>query len=397
MSISRFNINTVNYATWFSAISSAISSGRIVYLQLHQVGATQNIGIWIIKNVGLQTYGIDIELASNVVGSGTLSSTGTYTISWVYNGLDGTAGTSGSSGTSGTRGTSGSSGTSGTRGTSGTSGFLTSGSAAGNTPFWNGLSWVVNSSNIFNNGGNVGIGLGIAGVPDTKLDVNGDVTITSKIIHKGDTNTSMEFPSDDVIRLQAGGLNQININTSGGGRTIIQNQLHAGNYQDLSSQFALHEGVSSIIKTSQFSVAGSIYVSGDILVKQSAGDPISKGMLVFLRQDGLWYPASATSAGEVDRFLGIALNGTLQFGGLDVLIDGILNYNTNNIYHDELSDPVTPGLPIYASTNTGYVTENAPSSAGNIVKVVGHNINGATGRTEYAVVRFKPDNTWIEL
>jgi hypothetical protein len=74
-----------------------------------------------------------------------------------------------------------------------------------------------------------------------------------------------------------------------------------------------------------------------------------------------------------------------------------LNYNTNNIYHEELSNPVTPGLPIYASTNTGYVTENAPSSAGNIVKVVGHNITGATGRTEYAVVRFKPDNTWIEL
>jgi len=32
------------------------------------------------------------------------------------------------------------------------------GSAAGNTPYWNGTSWITNSSNIFNNGGNVGIG-----------------------------------------------------------------------------------------------------------------------------------------------------------------------------------------------------------------------------------------------
>jgi len=35
---------------------------------------------------------------------------------------------------------------------------LQNGSAAGNTPFWNGSSWVANSSNIFNNGGNIGIG-----------------------------------------------------------------------------------------------------------------------------------------------------------------------------------------------------------------------------------------------
>ena len=35
---------------------------------------------------------------------------------------------------------------------------MTTGAAAGNTPYWNGTSWVVNSSNIFNNGANVGIG-----------------------------------------------------------------------------------------------------------------------------------------------------------------------------------------------------------------------------------------------
>ena len=35
---------------------------------------------------------------------------------------------------------------------------IAAGSAAGNTPYWNGTSWIANSSNIFNNGGNVGIG-----------------------------------------------------------------------------------------------------------------------------------------------------------------------------------------------------------------------------------------------
>lgn len=41
---------------------------------------------------------------------------------------------------------------------SGGGGGLANGSAPGNTPYWNGSSWVVNSSNIYNNGGNVGIG-----------------------------------------------------------------------------------------------------------------------------------------------------------------------------------------------------------------------------------------------
>ncbi len=43
----------------------------------------------------------------------------------------------------------------------------TSGTAAGNTPYWDGSSWV-NSSNIFNNGGNIGIG---TTTPSSKLSV----------------------------------------------------------------------------------------------------------------------------------------------------------------------------------------------------------------------------------
>ena len=40
----------------------------------------------------------------------------------------------------------------------GPQGLLTSGVAAGNTPYWNGSQWVVNNSNIHNNGAGVGIG-----------------------------------------------------------------------------------------------------------------------------------------------------------------------------------------------------------------------------------------------
>lgn len=49
-----------------------------------------------------------------------------------------------------------------------------SGSSAGNTPYWNGASWITNSSNIFNDGGNIGIG---TNSPSAKLSVNGNVKI----------------------------------------------------------------------------------------------------------------------------------------------------------------------------------------------------------------------------
>jgi hypothetical protein len=67
-----------------------------------------------------------VDVSTFISGQGMLADQAIYTISWVYNGKDGTSGTSGSSGTSGGGGggggTSGSSGTSGTSGSSGTSG-----------------------------------------------------------------------------------------------------------------------------------------------------------------------------------------------------------------------------------------------------------------------------------
>lgn len=51
---------------------------------------------------------------------------------------------------------------------------LTSGSQAGNTPYWNGSSWVTNSSNLFNNGGNIGIG---TTSPGAKLHLVGTLRI----------------------------------------------------------------------------------------------------------------------------------------------------------------------------------------------------------------------------
>ena len=78
-------------------------------------------------------------------------------------GVTGPAGTTGAKGTTGTTGLTGPVGPIGPAGVTGPAGILTPGSVAGNTPFWNGTAWITNSSNIFNNGGAIGIGTATPG------------------------------------------------------------------------------------------------------------------------------------------------------------------------------------------------------------------------------------------
>jgi hypothetical protein len=76
-------------------------------------------------------------------------------------GIQGPAGATGATGLQGPAGATGPQGPAGTTGAAGPqgpAGVLASGAAAGNTPYWNGTQWVLNSSNIYNNGAGIGIG-----------------------------------------------------------------------------------------------------------------------------------------------------------------------------------------------------------------------------------------------
>ena len=90
-------------------------------------------------------------------------------------GIQGPAGPTGAvgpTGPTGPQGIQGPAGPQGAVGPTGPTGLLAAGSVAGVTPYWNGSNWVVNSTNIFNNGGNVGIG---TTSPVTKLTVDDNV------------------------------------------------------------------------------------------------------------------------------------------------------------------------------------------------------------------------------
>ncbi|MCW3070740.1 MAG: hypothetical protein JWO44_630 [Bacteroidetes bacterium] len=104
-------------------------------------------------------------------------------------GTNGATGATGTAGTNGTNGTTGVTGATGVTGTAGADGILPAGSAAGNTPYWDGAAWITNNSNIYNNGGNIGIG---TVTPAYKLDISdpGNTIVRAKA---NGTNSFVSF------------------------------------------------------------------------------------------------------------------------------------------------------------------------------------------------------------
>ena len=133
------------------------------------------------------------------------------------------------------------------------------------------------------------------------------------------------------------------------------------------------------------------FVNGQILTTCESGGTLTAGQLVRLKDDNLWYRADANVSDGSTRLLGIVLRTAPSSGRpISVLLDGIGAME----FHDQLSG-TKPGFPLYISTNAGYVTETAPTTAGDFVRLVGHNIyEPGLGQV---VIRFQPDNTWLEL
>ena len=113
-------------------------------------------------------------------------------------GITGATGSSGADGVTGSTGATGIAGATGVTGATGTAGLLPNGTAAGNTPYWNGSAWVVNNSNIYNNGGNIGVN---TAAPSAKLHVKGDADNTQLIVQanaiQSNANPLMKFQKSD--------------------------------------------------------------------------------------------------------------------------------------------------------------------------------------------------------
>ena len=93
-------------------------------------------------------------------------------------GATGPQGLQGLTGATGPQGPIGLTGAVGATGPQGPTGLLQNGTAAGNTPYWDGNQWVLSSNNLYNNGGNIGIGNNTS---LEKLHVSGNIMLSGNI------------------------------------------------------------------------------------------------------------------------------------------------------------------------------------------------------------------------
>jgi hypothetical protein len=101
--------------------------------------------------------------------------------------------------------------------------LLPNGTSIGNTSFWNGSEWVINNSNIYNNGGFIGLG---TNAPLQKLDIRGQVNIS--------LDSSYMINNNPV--LNARGTNNLNIGFQAGMNTTIGfHNVHVGTFSGMTN------------------------------------------------------------------------------------------------------------------------------------------------------------------
>jgi len=151
------------------------------------------------------------------------------------------------------------------------------------------------------------------------------------------------------------------------------------------------EGVTSVNNGIQLDTNWTTgYYNGTILTNQQVGgNNVNAGELLVMR-NGAWEQADADFAANSTNLLGICLNNT---GAEQTVLPVLLEGQISTIKHDQLGTSI-PGLPLYISPTTGNVTETAPTASGQYVRLIGHNLYN---NTDVVVIRFDPDNFWVQL
>ena len=150
-------------------IHQSTSTGTNVYEETHQVttnslGLTQlilgqgNTTIGTFQNINWSQGPYFVETSVDINGGNNYLSVGTQQLMSVPYALYAeNSGTPGPAGPQGPTGATGAVGPQGPTGPQGPAGLLPNGNAIGNTSYWNGTEWVVNSGFLYNNGNTIGI------------------------------------------------------------------------------------------------------------------------------------------------------------------------------------------------------------------------------------------------
>jgi hypothetical protein len=174
----------------------------------------------------------------------------------------------------------------------------------------------IDSGGVFYDATNNRLAIGTAS-PATTLDVNGDVTITDKIIHGGDTNTAIRFPAADTVSVETDGNERARIDSSG--RLLV--------------------GTSSAVNNADLQVANSISVGGtikrEVSKRLNLADNTSTTLFTFQIPGGSSQSHRTYVGGEISYIVAVgretsSRNSRTTYGKVYFSIDRFWESNANN-------------------------------------------------------------------
>ena len=134
----------------------------------------------------------------------------------------------------------------------------------------------------------------------------------------------------------------------------------------------------NIIPNSSFRTADNIEDKG-LTITQTAGEALSAGDLTYLNSDGFMWKADASAETTTDTLLAVATTSLSASTSGDFLLFG--TYTTSGL---------TTGSVYYVSTTSGEWTTTAPSTTGEIVRIIGYALATTT-------LYFKPSGAYVEV
>ena len=199
--------------------------------------------------------------------------------------------------------------------------------------------------------GNFGIG---TITPAAKLEVNGNARITGSLLVNGSSLVAGYNPTPRTGTIKDGVTSVL------------------GNLQDWNDK----------------------HYSGEVLYSEASKEALEFGQLCYRDRFGKWVKASAAVA-DVSAYnmLGICLHTASEDTSTSILTKGYVA--TTYIAAGNIGDPIY----VHAlGASAGSMTATAPSTAGTVVRVIGHVFWDSASQTNGKyIISFNPDNTWIEL
>ena len=253
------------------------------------------------------------------------------------------------------------------------SGLFPSGTAIGNTPFWDGTNWIVSSNNIFNNNGKVGIGTDL---PFKKLHVKGNINIAL----------------DSAYYIN----NKIVLSSKGNNNIFVGNESGISNSIGFINSFLGYKACFSNVTGSQNTFiggeAGSSNSDGSMnsFLGRRAGNLNSTGNEnTFIGA----YAGQSNQDGFHNSFLGVSTGNSNTLGNENTFLGAHAGYN-NNFGNNNTFVGNFAGLTNTAGTNNTFLGYYSGASSGNLTNSTAIG-NGAIVNADNAVMIGNTDVTSI--